>query len=195
MPRTPAQRSATNKMTVAKVRRRHSKNLKKRRKLMPVEQKHVASMIVVLKLSGYTRSQMASIIGVSRGQITEILEEQSTQKLLETLRERLPAAALELMHAYMIEAVQALAHVMRTSNNEKYILQAAESILDRGGVPKASRQERHTINEDKGVVGEDFFERLRTASPEIQEKAAQMVDDLENFLKNSLASEDENEDS
>lgn len=193
MPKTPAQRSSTNKIAVAQIRRRYSKNLKKRRKLMPVEQKHVASMIVVLKLASYTHSQMASIIGVSRGQIREILEEPETQKLLETLRERLPAAALELMHAYMIEAVQALAHVMRTSNNEKYILQAAESILDRGGVPKASRQERHTINEDKGVVGEDFFERLRSASPEVQEKAAQMVDDLENFLKNSLTTEGENE--
>lgn len=185
----PAQRASASKKHVAKVRRSYKKNLKTRKKLLPVEEKHVATMVVILKLAGYTRSQMASIIGVSRGQIKEILEKPETLKLLETMRERLPQAALELLHGYSIEAVQAIVEVMRMSHEPKWILHAAESILDRVGIPKASRMERHSINENT-VSADDFFERLRQAPPEIQERAAQMVEDLEKLLGEQTEDED-----
>jgi DNA-binding XRE family transcriptional regulator len=49
----------------------------------------------VLKLAGYTNSQIASAIGISRGQVREILEKpEVTEKL--SLRTRLPQAALDL---------------------------------------------------------------------------------------------------
>ena len=185
--RTPVKRAADQFKDVDRVRRKY-KTPKARRRMTPAEERHITNMVIVLKLGSYTRTQISSICGISLKQTKGILDNPETQKQLERLREQLPNAAMELLHGFMIEAVQAIADVMRTSDDPKYVLLAAESILDRGGVPKASRQERHNFNKDETpVFGEDFFERLRKASPEVQERAAAMVDELENYLTNQPA--------
>jgi hypothetical protein len=86
----------------------------------------------------------------------------------------------------MIEAVQALVDVMRRTDDDKYILQAAGEILDRAGLPKASRQERHQVNEERTTfTDEGMVERLREAPVEVQERAAQMIEQLESLLTES----------
>lgn len=180
---TPAIRAQRAKIQVERVRRRYKKGLRTRKRLMKNEEKHVETMVVILQLGGYSRTQMAQVIGISRMQVREFLDRPSAQELLISLRQRLPGAALELLHGYMIEAVQAIVDVMRSSTDDKYILQAAGEVLDRAGLPKSSRQERHTINDERMVVTDDgIVEKLREASPEVQEEAAQIIERLEELL-------------
>jgi len=163
---------------------------------MKFEEQHVIVMCVILQLGGYTRTQMSQIIGISRGQCSEFLNTPEAKELLVGLRQRLPQAALELLHGYMIEAVQAIVDVMRSSTDDKYILQAAGEILDRAGLPKSSRQERHAINEERTTITDDgIVDRLRDASPEIQERAAQVIEELENLLAEATVEEPVQEES
>lgn len=186
MPRrasTPDTRAADAKRKVSRVKRRYKADLNKSRKLLPAEIPHIEDMVIVLKLAGYSRSQMAKVIGISRGQVKIILENPATSDKLAAIRVRLPQAALDLLQGYMIEAVQAVVDVMRTTGDDKLILQAAGEILDRAGLPKASRQERHQVNEDRTTFTDDgLVERLREAPPDVQEKAAQIIEELENLL-------------
>jgi len=154
---------------------------------MKFEESHVIVMCVILQLGGYSRTQMSQIIGISRGQVREFLDTPEAKELLVGLRQRLPQAALDLLHGYMIEAVQAIVDVMRSSADDRYILQAAGEILDRAGLPKSSRQERHSINDERVTVTDDgLVEKLREASPEVQEEAAQIIERLEELLVKSV---------
>jgi hypothetical protein len=181
---TPRQRASDVKKQTQKIRRRYSKNVGKTKKLLPGEVEHVEDMVVLLTVAGYTRTQTAKIVGISRDQVREMLELSHVTEKLVGLRAALPAAALELLEGYMIEAVQVIVDVMRTTEDDKYALAAAGEILDRAGMPKASRQERHNLNEDSVKItdGDGILEKLRSASPEVQEQAAQVIEQLEGLL-------------
>lgn len=183
MPRkaAPLQRASDAKRHVARVRRSYKVDLTKPKKLSPGEIPHVEHMVVVMKLAGYSKSQMARAIGISKSQCGRILEQPDVQEELAVLRDKLPQAALDLLQGFMIEAVMTIADVMRTEKDNKIVLQAAADILDRSGLPKASKSERTTVSETK-ITDDGIVEQLRQASPEIQEKAATIIEDLEKLL-------------
>lgn len=193
MPRresTPNKRAGESKQEAMRVRRRYKKNLLKSRKILPGERDHVIDMVLVMKLAGYTNTQIGRVIGISRNQVAEVLADPQVAEKLALLRSKLPQAALDLLEGYMIEAVQAIVDVMRSSEDDKLVLQAAAEVLDRAGLPKASKQERHNVNEEAITVTDDgIVEKLREASPEVQEEAAQLVERLEALLASSAETE------
>lgn len=182
---TPDARASDATKRTAGVRRKYKIDTKSKKKLLDVEIPHIKSMVSMLKVAGYNRVQISKVIGISRGQVTEFLEMPDVQKSIEDLRESIPAAAKELMQGYMIEAVQVVLDVMRTSEDDAIRLKAASEIFDRGGMPKMSRQERSEEHTDKSVVefGGDFVDSLRHASPEVQESVAKLIEEAENLLK------------
>lgn len=179
----PVKRAAEGKKEVERLRRKYKVSTNRRKRFLPGEEAHIADMVVVLKLAGYSNTQVAKATGCSRKQVAEFLGQKVVQEKLISLRAMLPQAALDLLQGLMIEAVVAVADVMRSSEDDKFVLQAAFDILDRGGIPKSSRQERKnleelTVNlEDGGMV-----EKLRQLPVEKQEEAAQMIEKLEEML-------------
>jgi hypothetical protein len=128
---------------------------------------------------------MAKIVGISKGQCKTILEMPHVAEKIEILRNTLPQAALTLLQSYMVEAVQAVVDVMRSSKRDEMVLKAAGEILDRGGAAKASRTETtvHSTNEQRTTFADaGMVDALRQLPPEAQEQAAQMIEGLENFL-------------
>ena len=186
----PEERRATeSRVHIGTVRRRYKVNVNKKRNLLPGEVEHVGDMVIVLRLDGYSLTQTARVVGISIGQVREFLADPEISHRLVQIREALPQAALDLLQGYMVEAVQAIVEIMRLSPDDKLVLAAAGEILDRAGLAKASRQERHQINESRTVVTDDgLVEKLRTASPEVQEQAAQMVEKLEGLLSDATDS-------
>jgi hypothetical protein len=167
------------------VRRKYKIDTSRRRKLLPAEVPYVESMVALLKVAGYSQIQISKVVGISRLQVRDMLLQPGVIETIVMLREGLPAAALELMQGYMVEAVQTIVDVMRTSEDESLVLKAAAEILDRGGAPKASRQDRHNLNEARTTFADDgIVDRLRQASPEVQEEAAQLIEKLEFMLTN-----------
>jgi len=182
---TPLARASAGRKQVEKIRRRHSGT--KLHRVRPGLKEHVEDIVVVLSLAGYSQRQIASAAGVARIQVREILARPHIAEKLMHLRTRIPAAALELLEGLMIEAVTTIADVMRKSEDDKIVIQAAAEILDRAGLPKASRQERHNVNEEKTTLTDDgILEKLRSATPEQQEQAAQIIEDLERLLTTAV---------
>jgi hypothetical protein len=122
-------------------------------------------------------------LNIATTQLQELLADSEVSEKLIALRKALPAAALDLLQDYTIEAVQTLVDIMRSSTDDKITLQAVSEILDRTGLGKATKQERHQINESRTVFTDDgIVDRLRQASPEVQEQAAQVIEQLEALL-------------
>lgn len=180
---TPNRRASDAKKDVLRVRRRYKRNTKRQARILPAEVIHVKSMVAVLHIAHYPKTQISRIIGISVDQVREFLNDPEVNELIVKMRAELPAAALELMEGYQIEAVQAIVDVMRVSGDDGIVLKAAAEILDRTGLPKVSKQERYQTNEEKTTFTDDgIVEALREASPEIQEQAAQLIEQLEGLL-------------
>lgn len=179
----PDRRASAKKKETERIRRKYKVDVTKHKKLLPGEIPHVELMLVVLRVAGYSKVQISKVIGISRKQVDEMLANPDVQAQLVAVRTRLPQAALELLEGYMVEAIQSIVDVMRKSTDDKFILQAAGEVLDRAGIPKASRQERFQVNEDRTTfTDEGIVERLREAPVEVQEAAAQMIENLETLL-------------
>jgi len=190
--RSPEDRAAAIENDRQRVRRRYKKNLTIKRRIRPGEESHIINQLVILKIAGYTNMQMGRVIGISRGQVAAYFDRPEINELLIETRANLAEGAAFLLKSYSIEAVQAIADVMRSSSDDKMIVTAAAEILDRSGLPKASRSESkiHKTSEELTTITDDgIVDRLREASPEIQEEAAQIVERLEELLASAADEE------
>ena len=151
---------------------------------MPGEIDFKKEMSIILTLGGFTHKEIGLSLGESRQTITAWLNEPEIQKKFQKIADALPVAARTLLETYTVEAVHALVDIMRSNPNDKYVLEAAKEILDRGGLPKISRNERKEEHVENFNIGdpEGIVERLRHAPPEIQEKAAGIVEQFEMLL-------------
>jgi hypothetical protein len=171
-----------------RIRRRYKVDLKKRKKYVLGEEEFIADMVVVLTLAGFSRTQISRTVGISKGQCKQLLEASDVAEKIIRLRNSLPQAALDLLHSYLIEAVQAVVDVMRTSKRDEMILKAAGEIMDRGGIGKTSRTEAESkvTNENRTTFSSDgLVDAIRQLPPEKQEEAAQMIENVEKFLEDS----------
>lgn len=197
MPRraTPDARAADAKKRQDRVRRKYNKDVTKNKVIRPGEQQFLEQMVCIMKMGRYSNTQIARAVGIGRGQVAEILDRPQVTELLLKLQESIPEAALSIMEGYAIEAVVSIADVMRSSEDDKYILQAAAEILDRTGLPKVSKQERKQTNEEHyEITGDSLIAALREASPEVQEQAAGIVEQLESLLAEHVSAPPEAED-
>lgn len=173
------------------MRRRNSRSVNIRRKLLPGEKKHIEEQIAVLRIAGYNNTQISKVTGVSRGQVKEILEDAGVIELVNELRLSLTKAAANLLEHSLVEAVQALVNILRASTDEQNIIKAAGEILDRGGLPKLSRQEsRREIETKTSFTDDGIVDALRMLPPEQQEEAAQMIEGLQSMLNKAIENGD-----
>lgn len=183
--KSPDERAEAVDKAQRRARKSYRKNInKKRGNLTEAELIVVKDQLVSLKLVGYSNSQCASIVGLSKGQVGEIVKDANFQKRLMSLHEKLPQAAIQLGKAYLVEAVQWVVDVGRTTKDEDKRLKAAAELFDRFGVAKVSKNEiKDTTPVEGGEPDElpsTFMEKLRQAPPELQEKVVELQ---ESFLE------------
>jgi hypothetical protein len=183
--RTPENRAAQLVVKQRQgIRRKYKENTKKRKRF-PGEIAFKQDMAIILALAGYSHKEIALSLGESRNTVGEWMRDPAVQEKFTTLAEELPAAAKSLLETYQIEAVHTLVDIMRTSEEDKIVLDAAREVLDRGGNPKTSRSEsKQEHHESFEINDEDIVSKIRQLSPEAQEHAAQMVEDLTAYLEN-----------
>jgi transposase len=148
-------------------------------------------MAVILKIAGYTLDQIAASLGEGVPTVKKWFEDPNTQDRYEAMVKTLTRSAMELLQTYTIEAVQTIATVMRTSDNDRYIIEAAKEILDRGGLPRTTHQVSETTSvrhQETEITDTTLLEKLRKASPEVQEQAAIAIEQLENLLAENAES-------
>lgn len=187
--RTPEERAGATDKEVRSIRRRYKTKLNTRKRFVSGEEDAIGNSVAVLRVAGFSNIQIAKVVGVSKNQVAEILERSDVQELLVIFRTNLTNAAIEFLESYTIEAIQALADVLRTSADDSVRIKAAAEILDRAGIPKLSRSERKVEETHETTFTDDgIVEAIRELSPEKQEEAAQMIERFEEFLaENSQA--------
>jgi hypothetical protein len=181
-PKTPEERSEILEKANSKARRGYNKNTKRKAKLEDLDIAIVKDQLVALKvIGGYSNTQCAMIIGISKGQCKEIVADPNFKSHIEAVKKNLPQAALNLGRAYLVEAVQAVVHVMRTEHDNALVLKAAAEIFDRFGIPKVSRSEsKIDTTQPEAEIPNDVMTQLKQARPEVQ---AQIADLHEGFLE------------
>jgi hypothetical protein len=184
---TPDERSQSIQRRRSRQKKGYKVNVHTRRNFtLPGEEDLVKDMVAVLKLVNYTNVQIATIVGCSKGQVATYLNDPRVQKKILMLRERLPQAAIDLMQAYLIEAVQWIVDVGRTSSDEGMVLKAASEILDRGGIPKLSRNETvkpgGPLDKIDRSGHESVFTKFDKLDDDAKEEAALLYDAFESGL-------------
>lgn len=180
MPRqvkTPDERAEVIRKATSKAKKGYRLNTKTPRKgVTDDEIVVIKDMLISLKLVGYSNSQCAAIVGLSRGQVREIVKDPNFIKRLESLKTKLPEAAVNLGRAYLVESVMAVIHVMRTETDNALVLKAAAEMFDRFGVPKLTRSESkiETPDEPQEEINQSLLEKLRNEPPEVQERIASL---------------------
>jgi hypothetical protein len=199
MPRsktTPEERSLAVRKANRNARKGYKTNLKKRTKVSDEELTLIKDMLVSLKLVGYSNTQCASIVGLSKGQVKEAVSDPNFQSRLVALKKKLPEAAYNLGQAYLVESVQWVLHVGRTSEDGALILKAAGEMFDRFGIPKVSKTESkiETPNGNStDEIPETLMTKLRAAAPEVQEKVAALQESFTEGIERILTEGNENE--
>jgi predicted RNA-binding Zn ribbon-like protein len=152
---------------------------------MPHEESFLKEEAIILKLAGFNNKQIGDAINISREQVSDWLNEPEQISKFAKLTQAIPAAARQLLQTYSVEAVAAIVDVMRHSEDDKFILEAAKEVLDRTGLPKATRQEIQSEKTERVEFGADESQlvELRQLPPELQEEAAQAMEELQDHLK------------
>ena len=188
--RNPEDASGVAKVERQQIRRRYKKSITRRRKIRPGQRELVVDTVLILKLVNYSNIQIGKIVGISNSQVGEILNEPNTAERFVKLKQTISQAAYELLQTYLVEAVQTVVDVMRTSDDDAIVLKAAAEVFDRSGLPKQSRSDStvHKTEEKRTTLTDDgFLDAMRTLPPEKQEQAAQMIEQVQEFVNESFA--------
>lgn len=193
--KTPDERAEAVEKAEKRARRGYRNNIDKNRKLSDAELDFIRDSCVILMLVGYSNMQIAHIVGLSKSQVKIVREDANVQKRIASLKSKLPEAALTLGKAYLVEAIQAVVHVMRTEKDNALVLKAAAEIFDRFGIPKVSRAEGKIETQPpatEGEISDDLMTKLRAAPPEVQEKVAALHESFTEGIDRILREGSEN---
>jgi hypothetical protein len=154
-----------------------------RRERLPGEMIHKKRLAAILKVAGFENTYIAASLNEEHTTIGNWLREPEVLEFYHYTLDHLTESATLLLRTYAIDAIETIAEIMRTSVDETTALKAATEILDRIGVVKASRVESHQVQEKRTTLMDDgIVETLRKLTPEQQEEAAAMVEQLEKMV-------------
>lgn len=171
-----------------KTQKKFKQSVSKRKVRLPGELIHKKQLAVVLRVAGYDLNSIGASVNESLSTIESWFREGEVKDNYNYMLQHLVEGAVTLLRTYTIEAIQTIAEIMQNTEDEKIALDAAKEILDRGGIPKISKSEAHTISEKKTTFTDDgIVDKLRELPPEYAEEAAQMVEKLEGMLSEADA--------
>lgn len=172
----------------SKVRKRIQKEIrvKKGGYSLPGEIKHKKDMAVFLKIGipGISFLEIANRLGEQKGVVKKwFKDDPDVKEFYEYSLSNLKQGALSLIETYGFEATETLALLMRFGS-EKYMFEASNSILDRMGVIKATRQEIDAQNKSthEWKDREQLVNEIRELPPEMQEQAVEALERFEELL-------------
>ena len=134
----------------------------------------IAIRCVGLKVAGFSRTEMAEILGRSESWVTTTLKRPELQELLEEKALELVASSVsdarQAVQHFAMEAVMTQVKIMRRAK-DSVALAASNSLLDRGGVPRATvSAETKLLLDQQGVSDiRAALEDLQKIQPELAE--------------------------
>lgn len=170
-------------------RKRLAKALKeppavKKGTFLPGEDNKQKNLAIFLKIAqprvSYT--DIAAQIGETKSKVKQwFIDDPYVREQYEWLLHNITEGTVQYLQTYTMEAVATMVSLMRWGS-EKYMLEAAKEILDRGGVAKLTRSEVTTNKNETHSWDDSLVERLRELPEDRQEEAAQLIEGIEKFL-------------
>lgn len=156
----------------------------KKGNFLPGEEHKNKNLAIFLKLAqprvSYT--EIAAQIGETKTTVKRwFADDPYVREQYQWLLHNITEAGLEYLRTYMLEAVATLVTLMRFGS-EKYMLEAAKEILDRGGLTKVLKQEVNTNRTETHTWDDSFVEKIKELPEDLQEQAASMLEEVETFL-------------
>lgn len=134
------------------------------------------------KAADFSYTYIAQALNTTKSIVSHWFEDEEMQKRTLQVREDHTAGAVRLIKTYMIEAVETLMQIARTTFDEKIAKEILQDLLDRGGVTKVNKSESATVNVNKAEVditdSHGLMEKLANADPQVQQKAAEHMEEL-----------------
>ncbi len=106
---------------------------------------------------------IAETLGVAETTVSVWLNEPASVARFEAIQERGAKRAAAIIEAHTVEAVERAIEVMRGNVDFRAagpILKACTAILDRGGLPPASKVEHDIRSSDPEITDEELVKRL-----------------------------------
>lgn len=126
--------------------------------------------VIALRCAGYSLEEVQDITGYTQVTISKIYNDPDYEWYKTMLGDQMAFTALsdarQVIQAHTKEAAMQLVRLMRGAESENVRKQAADSILDRGGVPKSEVQQRTSLVLE-GDEASSILQALRDMKMEI----------------------------
>lgn len=139
-----------------------------------------------LKAQDFSYTYMADALGVHKNTIRGWFADPELNLMgrVVEIREDLINGAIKYMKTYLIEIIETLMETMRTTNDEKIVVQIGLELLDRMGISKVNKSESataKTVRQESAFEITDktgLLERAKHAPPHVQAKMAEAAENL-----------------
>lgn len=131
--------------------------------------------VIRLHAAGFTNFEIAELTGYSSAYVSKLINLEEYAELKTQLADEVAMLALtearDVIQAHTREAAENLVDLMRNSESEGIRFRATESVLDRGGVPKAAMTHATSLRLDS-----EDLSSIRQALDDMQQPDEELVE-------------------
>lgn len=172
--------------------------------LTDMERVVAQEIAVYLKAQDFSWTYIGESLGISPNTVKSWFSREGDERA-EELRDKVLAVqqdfvngAIKLMKTYIIELVEMLMSIAREAEDPKIVLDIFREFSDRIGLVKVNKSEAaavtRNVNEEHHSIDitdkTGLVEKLRDAPPEIQQRAAVMMADLQSLVSEGAVTEE-----
>lgn len=152
--------------------------------LSAIEREMKQEIACYLKAQDFSHSYIGDAVGVSRSTVASWFTnpELRLMERVATIRKDFINGTVKLLKSYLIEIVESLMDIMRTTTDEKLAVDIGFQILDRVGLSKVNKsqsvsaitnREELEVTDRTGLLG-----RAKNAPPHVQAKMAEAMETM-----------------
>lgn len=139
----------------------------------------------LLSAANFSEAYIADALGTTRGVVNGWFknDDRMHPRVLQ-IKDEMTSGALKLLRSYLLEAVEMLMDLARSTDDEVLAARILQDFLDRGGISKVNKSESVSAQEIRQTSEVDIVDKsglidsLREAAPEVQMKAAEKMEEL-----------------
>ena len=139
----------------------------------------------LLIAAGFSESYAAEALGTTKGVVNGWFknDERMHARVIQ-VKDEITTGALKLMRGYLLEAVEMLMSIARSTDDEALAVRVLQDFLDRGGISKVNKSESLSSAEIKKTTEVELTDKsgladaLKDAPPEVQMRIAEQMDEI-----------------
>ena len=134
-----------------------------------------------LKAADFSYTYIGDALNTTKSIVKRWFEEPAMRERVAEIQEDYIDGGVKLLRTYVIELIEMLVEIARTTSDEKIAIQAITEALDRAGLTKVNKSESASVRTNKSEV--DITDRtgllaaMADADPSVQQEMARKLED------------------